>query len=349
MAKSNEQIALEAKSYAQFYIKKGCTQLQTNAYDQSQKKALLMAMDDLRANMLEFEHSEELAWIESNIKLFYKSVENSKKFSLGNCAELAMLAMNYIAHNTDNNAEFYNIINGDHMFVVIGRQMNSDPSDPTTWGDQAFFCDPWSNLVYPSRDYLTKLHDHYISGDVENYNYVNNIRPFDPHTQQLMPVANLNTAYIRSFHEKNVDFVQALFIMQCSCMSNALTTLKQNLQTTAQRLKEKYPTSNERIAVIEKLITNLEEITGKITNSLNNKSELMQGNYLEIKSNFSKNLLNLRKSYNTTVNISQDDKNTLNTPQRFKKIMRYFNCETRAMRDTRKAFEDVDRKIKITK
>lgn len=41
-----------------------------------------------------------------------------------------------------------------HAFVVIGRDLKSDPSQPHTWGKSAVICDAWSKKAYPADQYL---------------------------------------------------------------------------------------------------------------------------------------------------------------------------------------------------
>ncbi len=43
--------------------------------------------------------------------------------------------------------------NGDHGFVVVGRDGETDVSDPATWNDEAVICDPWRGVVQTARAY----------------------------------------------------------------------------------------------------------------------------------------------------------------------------------------------------
>jgi hypothetical protein len=38
----------------------------------------------------------------------------------------------------------------DHVFVVIGRPKQTDPSNYLTWGNDAVVCDPWARRAYPA-------------------------------------------------------------------------------------------------------------------------------------------------------------------------------------------------------
>jgi hypothetical protein len=47
----------------------------------------------------------------------------------------------------DITAEKFDVVNGDHRFVVINRRENSNENDPATWGDDCWFIDPWGQKV----------------------------------------------------------------------------------------------------------------------------------------------------------------------------------------------------------
>jgi hypothetical protein len=55
--------------------------------------------------------------------------------------------------------DIYRILGGDHCFLVIGRDLNSDPSDPETWGPHTMICDPWSKKSFPVSE-LYKLQNY---------------------------------------------------------------------------------------------------------------------------------------------------------------------------------------------
>jgi hypothetical protein len=104
------------------------------------------------------------------------------KYSLGNCMEMAAAAFVYIlkAH-PEIKVDIFHIEGGDHCFLVIGRDFNSDPTDPKTWGAHALICDPWSKKSFPASK-IKKLKD--FSGKVTfDGNPV--VRDLDLNTQTL--------------------------------------------------------------------------------------------------------------------------------------------------------------------
>lgn len=94
----------------------------------------------------------------AQVNFITKQVDMAKKYSVGNCTEIALIAMEYIATHDDKiSAELFEIAGGDHVFLVVNRDPKSDSHDPLTWGDSAYICDPWANKVYPAKEYLKEL------------------------------------------------------------------------------------------------------------------------------------------------------------------------------------------------
>lgn len=83
--------------------------------------------------------------------------QRAQIFRAGNCSEMASIGLEFAKskHLTDNIEKFC-IFEGDHVFLVIGRDLESDPSDYKSWGENAVVCDPWSGAYYPA----TLLEEH---------------------------------------------------------------------------------------------------------------------------------------------------------------------------------------------
>lgn len=98
------------------------------------------------------------------------------KYRVGNCDEMTDLALYFLANQTTLNAkgETFSIKNGDHVFLVIGREPGSRESDYTTWGKQAVICDPWSGDVFFAAEIEQKLKCHkiYKFSDGSSVNYL---------------------------------------------------------------------------------------------------------------------------------------------------------------------------------
>ena len=77
----------------------------------------------------------------------------------------------------------YNQYTGDHTFAVINRNKESSPEDPSTWGADAYICDPMLGKVFPASEYLFNLVDCVKLYSEENSDYA--FIPFDPQRNML--------------------------------------------------------------------------------------------------------------------------------------------------------------------
>lgn len=115
-----------------------------------------------------------------------------KEKRIGNCYELAILGLYYCQKlKTSVNYEAF-MSNGDHVFVVMGRDRNSHPNDYKTWGPNTIICDPWSALVCPASELENRLKDYeglqiglIKDGITRHYNILVN---FNPHYHILTPL-----------------------------------------------------------------------------------------------------------------------------------------------------------------
>lgn len=70
----------------------------------------------------------------------------AKLYKMGNCYEQSYVAAYYLMYQKKlRKVEILSIYNGDHVFVVIGRNFNSNIDDPSSWGKKCAVCDPWGN------------------------------------------------------------------------------------------------------------------------------------------------------------------------------------------------------------
>lgn len=78
---------------------------------------------------------------------------------LANCEWYSYIALKLLVLRNDYrlNGEIYGIENGDHVFLVIGRDPNSDPDKPETWGPKAVICDAWAGNIFLATEINTKL------------------------------------------------------------------------------------------------------------------------------------------------------------------------------------------------
>lgn len=100
---------------------------------------------------------------------------------VGNCEEMVDLGLYYLSQSTNFHVkgEVFSLKKGDHVFLVIGRDPNSDPTDYATWGKDAIICDPWAGQAYPVSEIETKLHSHRVYY-YDRATFMNYLMPFNP-------------------------------------------------------------------------------------------------------------------------------------------------------------------------
>ena len=127
MAITSKIVAEQACKYARGFILKGSTQIVTNTFEKTQRQDLFKAVKDLRTL---FKEEPELSLeINKEYQKFHRTIEMCQKFSLGNCQELALMALDYVVHSAPPSirAEVYFIKGGDHVFLVVGRKKTVTP------------------------------------------------------------------------------------------------------------------------------------------------------------------------------------------------------------------------------
>lgn len=90
-----------------------------------------------------------------------------EEHGVGNCHELSFKYFSDLMQefpDLDLKIDVYEILNGDHCFLVIGREVESDPSDYRTWGEHAMIYDPWASefddvAFYPATELESRLRD----------------------------------------------------------------------------------------------------------------------------------------------------------------------------------------------
>lgn len=191
-----------------------------------------------------------------------KTIQATSKYSLGNCAELALQALDHVLNtlHADMNAEIYLIHGGDHVFLVMNRDPRSNPQDPATWGDAAVICDPWADKVYRASDYLSQLKNFY---SFRGQNYTEN---FDANEHVLLPFGDFNTTYLHN--AKTVANLKAEFIQKLKSVFEMLIVYRSGLDAELKRLKEKYGESDQRIPILSDKITQIDSLISESSQTI---------------------------------------------------------------------------------
>jgi hypothetical protein len=262
------EIANKAKNYARAQIRKGSTQLENNQLDDEHKEALETEVGRTRYGIravIDEKNTFDILEPDKNIAHYENTILVTSKYSLGNCFELALQALDYVLiHEEKITAEVYKIRGGDHIFLVLNRAPGSDPSNPATWGQHAVICDPWSDKVYKASDYRLELKNfHYI----DSFNYTED---FNPSRHKLIPYEKFNTAYLKK--NRTVDNLKKNFIDACDDLISILEKHKDILEQsiTIQYLynKKMVILINNKISAIAKFIKNIEKTRAELFSSL---------------------------------------------------------------------------------
>ncbi|QBR83742.1 hypothetical protein E3983_04850 [Legionella israelensis] len=256
--------AIAAKEYARERILQGSTQLSNNEIPLWRT---LHHMDGISTKRNLAKNTSRNLSLESDpyVRSFEADILISNKLSIGNCGELAYQALDYFLTETDFRAEVYHIVNGDHVFLVVNRDPNSDPAKPETWGSEAFICDPWANKVFNASDYQSELKNYYGNSGFEAPRYepyaeLCNTEAFNPEKHSLAPTKNINTDYLRK-HRKTENLKT-----EFEAGIEALKIYTSKLEALHRKLVEKYGENDTKAVVMANKITRLNRVQSSLKN-----------------------------------------------------------------------------------
>lgn len=152
----NEQIALDALVNARSRLPESASDVDKNELDHASFAALQARMGGERKKF-----HEKVAGplgLEDDFILLQHETALATISGIGNCGELAGFAFDHVCRtHPEVNAEVIQMVNGNHVVLVVGRKPGSNPKDPASWGDDAFICDPLEKTVYQAKEYQDKL------------------------------------------------------------------------------------------------------------------------------------------------------------------------------------------------
>lgn len=222
-----------------------------------------------------------------------------------NCQELTLLALFDVTKEyPEVLAEAYCVDGGDHVFLAINRDPNSNINDPSTWGKNAYICDPFQGEYFNAMEYKSKLAVYEeVRNPILDHYVVRSQIQFDDKKHKINPLNN-------SLTSKNINDIKNIQLIENAYYSK-LRLMHKTMETLKNRLK-KYPENDRTTVGIKKQI---DELQHKIQNELQNPERKKQGaEYiasLEIRFNkeFLKNYDQLVETLKK-INPAQDAKNT---------------------------------------
>ncbi|OGT42332.1 MAG: hypothetical protein A3F13_06910 [Gammaproteobacteria bacterium RIFCSPHIGHO2_12_FULL_40_19] len=143
------KIGCEAANFARNILTKSCTHPDSNLRPWSYVKEDSKLLNNARFNF----------WVEEGIKQeTYTSLPAQtrrmmayKNIGIGDCREHSDIVFYYLTEKKQTvQCDWLGSSNGDHAFILIGRDPASDPTKPATWGKNAVICDAWAGIISPA-------------------------------------------------------------------------------------------------------------------------------------------------------------------------------------------------------
>jgi hypothetical protein len=262
---------------------------------------------------------------------YEENISISSKYSIGNCYELAAQALDYVLHQVTNNinAELFCIKNGDHAFLVLNRDLHSNPADPNSWGEGAVICDPLSNKVYQAYKYLSFL-----------------AKYFDPNKHEMKRMQVFNSKYLRKERDPNKLKINLLFelvhvVKTLDRYANLLGVEKDRLAA------ENNAEQNQKILVLVNKIASVNEAARSTIHlgKYMRKSDEDLGDYRSAKAELQEILRQVYKNALSAIEFSQEEKLILFTHQGQDiktKMMNFFGSKTETKTHIEKVEEEIN-------
>ena len=289
MTYSNEEIGLQANAYALAFIDTCSTSVSFNQHNLATQFEIQSQIAAMRKEVSAASQSSPQISLslDKSIDDFYASTYFSKQQRSGNCSEYSDLALEYIAeHHPTSHAEVFHIEGGDHVFLVLGRDKNSNPSNPDTWGSNAAFCDPWANKVYPASDYQKNLQN-FISGrdmDPATKRIQHSYESLDPDKNKLSlyKARQFQPGDLNQSPERRANVI-AFFQHKAAAAEQALTTFESDLKATAQQLENRYGANDKKLKAVQEKIKSVQTEMNSLRHDVSQKT-LTEQDYFKVKS-----------------------------------------------------------------
>jgi len=260
-----KEAALAACAYVREHILTGSSWIAHNDYEPEKQHSVRSSVRTLKYAL--WKNEQTFFSLESNkdVRTFYKTASLCKKFKIGNCIEMSFLALEYMLNHAspEINAEVFYISGGNHAFLVVGRKRGSTPTDPTTWGEKCYICDPYANEVFLASQYQERLNNFFFDDD-----QMCHLEDFKPDKHGFEIYYTFTSDYIRSFQTKaHAQQLITLFKEKGARIQTALTPLENTLTELLEEKDDEYDEQKEgKRTVVLNLFTKLQDAKAKIKN-----------------------------------------------------------------------------------
>jgi hypothetical protein len=139
----------------------------------------------------------------------------TREYKTGNCFELSVVGYKWGVQLPDAPLiEIFAIVDGNHTFLVIGRDPKTDPNNYKSWNKDAIICDSWIGSYYPASWLEKYLFSYESSGASPGEKNVAHVSHFDPSHQQLTrhPLMPTNIIVDEAVDDTFIDSIMAQVI-----------------------------------------------------------------------------------------------------------------------------------------
>ncbi|HTM64503.1 MAG TPA: hypothetical protein VL360_08420 [Gammaproteobacteria bacterium] len=192
----NLMYACAAVNKVRSIIKDSKTHPASNSYSIDRKFDLMIKTDVLRMCMYDANQCTFDNYMQQPVEMRKLILESNARLieyaEIGNCSEYSFLCLHIMLDLEPNlNAEIFEVVDGDHIVLVLDRNQESNENDYTTWGNDAVVCDAWSGKVYPAyqiNENMNVFSSRVFIQDDDRYDVVTN---FNKHYHTMKPLFSL--------------------------------------------------------------------------------------------------------------------------------------------------------------
>ncbi|MBA3660384.1 MAG: hypothetical protein H0W64_01520 [Gammaproteobacteria bacterium] len=168
------------------------------------------------------------------------------------------------------NIEFFEMDRGIHNLIVIGRNPQTDPKNPLTWGPDVYICDPLLNVVLCATDYVRYLEHYKIYAEKVS-------RPLASSTHSTTVECRIDkTSFIlttlleKRSNNRYLEEMKNLFEFKINLLIQVLDSLKNDLKSTSDlpSLSIERMIDELKNLKIDKSICNYTDARSKLSDSL---------------------------------------------------------------------------------
>lgn len=244
----SRQSALKAKEYAQKFKLKSTTHHSFAQLSLDEQLTIDRKCAEVRSTR--DQSPSTILGLDRSYNNFVQLIDNSKNSQHGNCVESALLALDYIIQEEPHTrAEVFMMPKIDHVFSVINRSTESNTTDPSTWGECAYVCDPWEDTVYPASE-LCKKREYQFSTIISEPTEDNRLQvravqhpvTYDPKEETITISDEFTTDHIRPIaSQEHINAIVDIYQERSAKVISALEKFSKDLEGLKGRLNENNP------------------------------------------------------------------------------------------------------------